>query len=72
MSIFWRMVATRALRRSYSKVRHGHHYVPLCLRTVSTGELRVRWEPLLIPKRVEDVDEVYSRPHWRAENPIDR
>jgi hypothetical protein len=72
MSIFWRMAATRDLRRSFAEVRHGHRYVPLGLRVVPVEELRVRWEPLLIPKQAEDLGAVYDRPHWRAENPIDR
>lgn len=72
MSLFWRLVSTRDLRRSFGEVRHGHRYEPLGLQTVPIAELRVRWEPLLIPRRAEDLGAVYGRPHWRAENPIDR
>lgn len=71
-SLFWRLAAPRDLRRSFREVRHGHRYVPLGLRSVATVDLRVRWEPLLIPKQAADLSDVYQCPHWRAENPIDR
>ena len=72
MSWLWRAVVTRDTRRSFREVRHGNRYAPVALQLVPTDELRVRWEPLLIPQRAEDLGKVYDAPHWRAENPIDR
>jgi hypothetical protein len=72
MSLFWRLMAPRSLRRSFVRVRHGHRCVPLRSQEVLCDDLRVRWEPLLIPKRSEDLHDVYGSPHWRAENPIER
>ncbi len=42
MSLFWRMVATRDLRRSFGEVRHGHRYVPLGLQVFPVEELSPR------------------------------
>jgi hypothetical protein len=71
-SLFWRLVAPRDLRHSLREVRHGHRYAPLRLRRVLTTDLRARREPLLIPLQAGDIDRVYSAPHLRAENPIER
>lgn len=61
-----------ALRRAFREVRHGHRYRPLGWAEIPTGDLRVRREPLLIPKRPEDLARLYRADTLRAVNPIER
>lgn len=60
------------LRRSFREVRHGHRYRPLGWMEVPTDTLRVRREPLLIPRRPEDLDRIYRSDARKAVNPIER
>ena len=60
------------LRGSFREVRHGHRYRPLGWAEVETGELRVRREPLLVPRRPEDLDRLYHADTRNAVNPIER
>ena len=61
-----------ALRRAFREVRHGYRYRPLRWAEVETSELRVRREPLLIPKRPGDLDRLYQADTIKAVNPIER
>ena len=60
------------LWRSFREVRHGHRYRPLCWAEVPVEELRVRREPLLLPRRPEDLVRLYRTDARRAVNPIER
>jgi hypothetical protein len=61
-----------ALWRAFREVRHGHRYRPLRWAEVPTAELRVRREPLLLPKRPGDLDRLYQTETVNAVNPIER
>jgi len=61
-----------ALRRAFREVRHGHRYRPLGWAEIPTAELRVRREPLLIPKHPEDLERLYTADTRNAVNPIER
>jgi len=69
--LLWASVES-GLRRAFREVRHGHRYRPLGWAEVPTGELRVRREPLLIPKNPEDLERLYTADTLNAVNPIER
>jgi len=67
----WASVDT-GLRRAFREVRHGHRYHPLGWAEVPSSELRVRREPLLIPKHPDDLERLYQADTLNAVNPIER
>jgi hypothetical protein len=69
--LLWASVESN-LRSAFREVRHGHRYRPLGWAEVPTDELRVRREPLLIPRRPEDLDRLYQADARKAVNPIER
>jgi hypothetical protein len=69
--LLWASVESN-LRSAFREVRHGHRYRPLGWADVPTDELRVRREPLLVPRRPEDLDRLYQTDARKAVNPIER
>lgn len=68
--IYWSLEPS--LRWLLRQVRHGYRQRPVGWIVVRADDLRVRREPLLVPKRPADLDRIYEADAWRAENPIER
>jgi hypothetical protein len=69
--LLWASVES-SLRSAFREARHGHRYRPLGWTEVPTGDLRVRREPLLVPRRPEDLYRLYQAETRKAVNPIER
>ncbi len=67
-----RFSVNRGVRRAMREVRHGCRYEPVGWIEVDASELRVRREPLLIPKNPRDLHRIYEVDAWKVLNPIER